>query len=284
MRRTCLAFYFCLAAFTLTPAGASENGSVQSYYGYNLETKGVRALLKINDIVLDRQAKASAMNGSSGALGMWARTGSNPVEIIILESSQPKEAGAASVKLTVKQVDKDGEKAGPETSLLDFAWEQKGKETFPLVLKTQFEIKNPLPAWAWEKGDVFTNANLPKEAIYGYVRELIALLNKKDFAGLAPYLRVKTEELSLAQHVPLQEGLTDQEQFFKSELFSDPKWSMVPLKGKSLVFNLHAGGRLVEVVDAKGGSPVHTGELKDEGTFSLKLFLARINGKWTLCR
>lgn len=170
------------------------------------------------------------------------------------------------------------------TNLKEIHWKYTEDTLFPVNIIEEVTFDLPYGNWAWFDSDVLTDENFDLDTLKQYITTIHTALCNKDYNTLVPLLQTKSTELSAAYGIPLNERFADQKDFFCNELFNEPLWGMQMLNLDNLIFQYHANGHLVEVLDIKGKSPIQSTVLSDDVNFSIDLFLCHKNGQWILCR
>ena len=155
--------------------------------------------------------------------------------------------------------------------------------SFPVRLKTDFQVDWIFPAWGWADSDVFAEESGLDPSLKSFLKSVHTAMEKKDADGIAALYRVKAVEMAKAFGVPIEERLSDQRKFFAG-IFSNPGFAMKPFVETSLVTRIHAHGRLLEITDPLGEPAVSTEALDGDAAFGLELFVCRKNGAWLICR
>jgi len=170
-----------------------------------------------------------------------------------------------------------------EKDIVVLNWKWTEDVQFPVNLSAQFHLDIPYGSWAWLDADIITEDNLDMQSLNDYICKLYNALNSKNYESLEPLLRFKSADLANAFYIPFPERLTDQEIFFKNDLFLTPGWRLEPLDLSNLMVDFHAKNRLVRILRSDGRSPIISNSMKDS-IFELDLFLCHKNGQWILCR
>jgi hypothetical protein len=168
--------------------------------------------------------------------------------------------------------------------LKEIHWKHTDETQFPVNIIEEFKLDIPYGNWTWLNADVLLDGNFNIESLKQYITNLHSTIDNKDYSSLAPIVNTKATELAAAYGIPIDERIRDQKAFFMDELFKYPSWGLLPLNFEDLTFQYHANGRLIQVLDIKGKSPIQSNTLSDDVNFSIDLFLCHKNGEWILCR
>jgi hypothetical protein len=171
-----------------------------------------------------------------------------------------------------------------KTVLKEIQWKYQEDTQFPVLLEETIEVDLPFGNWTWYDADVLSDENFDLDSLKQYISFMHTAFANKDYNNLAPLLHTKASELAAAYGIPIDKRISDQKSFFVNELFQYPSWGLLPLNLKDLTFQYHANGRLVQVLDIKGKSPIQSNTLSDDVNFSIDLFLCHKDGEWILCR
>jgi hypothetical protein len=163
-------------------------------------------------------------------------------------------------------------------------WKYSEDTQFPVNITSEVKIDLPYGNWSWYDGDDLSDENFDLLTLRNFLTSIHTALNNKDYEMLSPHLQTKASELAAAYGIPLNERLSDQKDFFENELFNTVGWGVLPMELDELVFRYHAGGRLIEVLNRKGKSPIQSLPMEDNVHFSIPLFLCHKNNQWILCR
>ena len=242
----------------------------------------VALAISINDIqvFVDR---FHTMPNNQVSINQWLYNGENIIDINI--SVNPRfEHQLRAQSASIKVVHYSGVKPDfTPSTVKEIQWKYAPDETaFPVNLHDLFTLEIPYGNWSWQRGVSLTKETIPLDSLHEFLTRVHTALAAKDFEALKPVLQTKATELALAYSIELSERLSGQADFFK-ELFANPAWAMQPLNLEEIQPIFHAQGRLVEIVDRKGMSPLKSTDL-DGDTFSLPMRLSLIDNCWVLCR
>jgi hypothetical protein len=171
-----------------------------------------------------------------------------------------------------------------KTVLKEIHWKYSEDTQFPVIINENIEIDIPYGNWTWYDADILSEENFNFDSLKQYLTQLHSKLHNKDYDNLTPFLKSKSTELAAAYGIPIHERMSDQKTFFLEELFTTPNWGLVPIDTNNLLIQYHANGRLIQVLNKNGTSPLQSNTMTDNVTFSLDLFLCHKNGEWILCR
>lgn len=251
---------------------------------FYLETTHTQIALAVSingvHVFIDRN---HAMPDNRLSINQWLFNGENEIDINF--SVNPRfEHPLREQRANIKLVQYAGTKPDfvPST-IKEISWKYLPDEThFPVNIHDMFSAFVPYGPWSWQNARSLTADTIPWESLRMMLTEIHAALSTKSYAILEPYLRTKARELAQAYYIPVEERMNDQAAFF-NELFAEPGWGMHAIDFDGIVPVFHAGGRIIELVDRKGNSPLKSTDL-DGDTFTLSVRVALVDGNWILCR
>ena len=217
-------------------------------------------------------------------INQWIFTGSNPVEAKLwVQPTWEELPPEMDFSLRICRYTPGSDV--PEI-LTELKWakpEDEPEISIPIRLETDFRVDWFFPAWSWADADVLEEESGQDPSLKSFLKSVHMAMEKKDADGIAAIYRVKAVEMADAFGVPIEERLSDQRKFFAG-LFSNPGFAMKPFVEASLVTQIHAHGRLLEITDPSGEPAVSTEALDGDAAFGLELFACRKNGTWIICR
>jgi hypothetical protein len=217
-------------------------------------------------------------------VNQWVQNGVNTLKVnVSINPHWTEELNEQSFTIVLKQYEGTPDNL-TETVISELQWKYLPDTHFPVNLTQEFTLDIPYGNWCWHDADVLNEDTVPVESLKPYITLLHTALANRDYSALEPFLTTKSTELAKAFAIPLNERFDDQKSFFTTELFSHPSWGLEPLNFDSMIFQFHAQGRLIEVLDIKG-KPLIQSAILDEGfNFNLPLLLCHKNDQWILCR
>ncbi len=163
-------------------------------------------------------------------------------------------------------------------------WKYEEGMQWPQSIEFTFPLFPPFSAdWEWTHADVLHEENFKDPGLKPMVGKLHEALATKDYPSLKSFLATKAGELALAYQIPLEKRLQDQEEFF-SDFFKDPHWGMQPIDWDKVIYDVHAQGRVLEIMSEAGKPLLASTELSGDSNFLLSLYLFRSQGVWKLAR
>lgn len=153
-------------------------------------------------------------------------------------------------------------------------------EGVALVWTRDVSIPRAHGRWDWQDARPYEDAD--RGDVLAVVRAHRDALAGRDVDTLMRLNETRIAEYSRALDMPLDEMRLDQEQAF-TELFAFDTWTVPPLDEGALVLVPAAGGRLVQVFDPSGETPLR-GAAGDDERFAMDANLSRTSTGWTLVR
>jgi hypothetical protein len=218
------------------------------------------------------------------SINQWVSKGLNTVRVNLAINPQWFEELKEQSFDTVIALYEGVEDNLTKTILKEIHWKYTLDTQFPVNIADEFELDIPYGNWAWLNADVLSDEKFNIESLKQYITNLHEILDHKDYNNLAPIVHYKSSELAAAYGIPIDERISDQKSFFIDELFKYPSWGLLPLNLEDLTFQYHANGRLIQVLNIRGKSPIQSNTLADDVNFSIDLFLCHKDGEWILCR
>ncbi|KMQ52247.1 hypothetical protein CHISP_0928 [Chitinispirillum alkaliphilum] len=233
----------------------------------------------INGVLIESNLRALSRTLS---VNQWAINGENTVRVVISQdTSQTNDPAGQSFEMEILMYREPELK---ETTVGKIEWTGEDDTVFPVIVEKNITFDIPYGDWIWQDADILNEENLDRESLTTFIETIHTMLSQKDYTGLSSVLSVKTRELARAYGFSIEERLEDQSSFFNDELFSDPLWNMQPLNPNEFKITYHAQGRLIEITDQNGNTPLESVSLESGIVFSLNLFLCQKSGQWILCR
>ncbi|NLD91779.1 MAG: hypothetical protein GX639_03830 [Fibrobacter sp.] len=248
-----------------------------------IDNHKIGLVLFINDCIVFSNS-FHQVPATSFPVNQWVLNGVNTLKAnVSINPHWTEELNEQSFKIVLKQYEGTPDNL-VETVISSLEWEYIPDTQFPVNLTQEFSLDIPYGNWGWYDADAFNEDTVPVDSLKQYITSLHTALVNKDYTALEPFLTTKSTELAHAFGIPLNERFDDQKTFFITELFSHPAWGLEPLNFENMIFQFHAQGRLVEVIDIKGKSLIQSAILDEGYNFSLPLFLCHKNDQWILCR
>ena len=158
---------------------------------------------------------------------------------------------------------------------------EQEKIIFPIEKEIRFTPDFAPPSAFWNQAEEISLDEISKKEITKLIQSLHTAANsgnKKIFLSLIEF---KMRDLTKAMLSPVDDKTSDEKA--TGEFLKMLKGKLVKIPNK-LSFRLVANGKLVYVVDDKGNDIIRTKASKDDGSFSVPIYVGKINGKWILAR
>jgi hypothetical protein len=156
--------------------------------------------------------------------------------------------------------------------------------------RTEFEVTTP-DRWAWERAEELGPLDQHPEAraeVVDFLRRLHGTMNSEPPASWVPYFETKASDLAKSMGKPATEVSAQQIEFFHG-LAGIEGWGLEPFDEKRLLLHpVNSRVLRVRYVDSEG--PIQSLPLPkpdDPATldrFTMPLYLAKVDGKWTVIR
>ncbi|MAZ41064.1 hypothetical protein CL654_03020 [bacterium] len=173
-------------------------------------------------------------------------------------------------------------------TLAEIVWDSKTEKTdFPLNLKGKLSIKNAPAEWRWENAEVLTLNNKTKQELLSFFDVLYEKHKNKDIDGIFELERIAIEEFAVAFPRYSSLDFEKQKEQFQYSLNNNGGYTLAPVNKDELEFSLVAEGRLVQIMDKEGRSPIRylPNEPDDEGdSWPQRIFIGKINGEYKVLR
>jgi len=242
------------------------------------------ASVRLNDVGV--QEDTLAMNiPKQIPVNQWLYNGKNMLSVRCWAppGTDPADMSGAKVTVRILSLEKGkGEEDLKEVFTVVFPTPGQTPK-LPAEVSKEFELKLSFGPWAWRKGEAFAADKVPLDEISAFAERARGALVGKDIDAVMELMNRKNSEMGAAFDIPEKERLADSREFM-GRLFATRGWAMEKPDYAAMQTRLHAEGRLVEVLNAKGKELLETPSLDGEFTFCLPLWLAKVEGEWVLCR
>jgi len=213
----------------------------------------------------------------SGLINMWVKPGKNVVTVRVMPLPGPQKKGQF-FELTVS-VGRSAQAAINGPKLAQFRWKsEESREKLPLEKIFKFTPLEPPPSELWTKAEVLKLDEETRKGAEECIERLSKALVQRDVEDLTRLLEFRLRERDRWLHGET-EKLADVRKAVE-ELLKDAEFQ--PVDMGSLEMHLVADGQLVWVT-GKGFSRFLKGKGGESGT-EVDVYLARMEGKWTLAR
>jgi hypothetical protein len=248
-------------------------------YGMVADAKeGVWATLKLNGVEV-AHADGTGGTTSGGALTGWLMPGENVFELEVTKVTPGKEAAYA---FTLHGLAEPG---FPDDSnkIFGFNWPSAGTTAAPGKSSYKYKVVAAPPSLLWSKAAVLSEISADdRKQIGALVEQLATAMRAKDAKKVVTLWKWKFDDMSRAAQQPIDPAELGQlEQMFDAML-KDKTLKLTIAPTAQARYTLVAGNRVVSVTGPKGEVPI-AGKMKD-GALNMDVYVAKIDGAWTLVR
>ncbi len=252
------------------------------YYIMNVERRAVDVSIEFNGVPIVQwtgpgpQQVVEALNGWMIGTAQELR--------VRLEWPRRKRFAAGQAKFLVRVAGLERDKPpSAKGALCEFDWPIEGQaEQYPYETVLRFDVGKPPPAELWTHARPMDFNDGGRAAVLDAVRQVHEAFGARDRARCAALLEYKALDVRRAFHIPPEEGRRDLAELL-DELFSTPDWAVAPLEPEKLELHVVAGNRVVWATMPGNVAAIRTAASSSAG-FSLPLYLAPLEGKWTVVR
>lgn len=257
--------------------------SEEGYYSLSYKMNSIVASIELNGIVLTEASQDGFKSGVSTDLNLWIMPGENILKIKLLKAYQ-KGKNISEPKIeTYIRLGQAGQTSEEGKEIVKFIAPELEQEKiiFPIEKEIRFTPDFAPPSAFWNQAEEISLDEISKKEITKLIQSLHTAANsgnKKKFLSLIEF---KMRDLTKAMLSPVDDKTSDEKA--TGEFLKMLKGKLVKIPNK-LSFRLVANGKLVYVVDDKGNDIIRTKASKDDGSFSVPIYVGKINGKWILAR
>jgi len=171
-----------------------------------------------------------------------------------------------------------------EDEIFGVEWEstEEGLE-LPATARVTGEVRHEFGMWAWELADRLTDDAETRRSIAALVGDLHRTLSARQVEPFLERMTLKFDEISRC-YGKTRHAMNQEARQGLPEVWRHPAWAMAPFEAEGMQLRLCCGGRVAEVRARDGGVPLRQLEAIDDETWGLGLFVARINGVFTVVR
>ncbi len=261
-----------LAQTESKPGAASQ----PPYHMMTYKVNEVQAEIAINGVPVLYGEYAGPIS-YSGLVNMWVKPGKNVVTVRVMPLSGPQKKGQF-FEFTVS-VGRSAQAAINGPKLAQFRWRaEESKEKLPLEKIFKFTPLEPPPSELWTKAEVLKLDEETRKGAEGCIERLSQALVRRDIEDLMSLLAFRFQERDRWLHGETETSADVRKDV--KDLLRDAEFQ--PVDMGSLEMHLVADGQLVWVT-GKGLSRFLKGK-GGEGETEADVYLARIEGSWTLAR
>lgn len=252
------------------------------FYVINAERRSLHVRVEVNGvpvILWETPAPRQAFDQLNG----WITPGTNEVRIRLeWPADQTYAPETGQFRMRLEAVEK-GKKVGSGQALAEIEWpDALQPEAYPFETLMRFQAPETPPAELWTKARPFEFNDEMRNTVIDTVSSLHQALSARDRSNCMKLLEYKTVDIRRAFHISPDEGRKDLKELLEM-LFDVDDWAMAPLEVERLEMHVVGGNRLVWVTLPDYATPLRTAAESSAG-FSLPVYLAPIDGRWTIVR
>lgn len=227
----------------------------------------------------------------SPTISEWLVNGKNEIAVQIKRVSEEaiarREVGAARAAVSLCRAEiGDFVEPGEEDALFGVDWlsppSPEGIE-LPAFARMTGEVKHDFGLWAWEFADPLRDDSATRGAVAALVEDLHRSLSARRVEPFLERMALKFTEIARC-YGKTREDMNREAREALPEIWQDATWAMAPFDPASMQLRLCCGGRVAEVRAGDGEAPLRQLDPIDGETWGLRLFVARINGVFTVVR
>ncbi len=274
-----LKLIFLFILFLLNPVFAEEG-----YYSLSYNLNSIVASIELNGIMQTEPSNEGFKSGVATGLNIWVMPGENTLKIKLLKPyAKGKNPSDPKIKVYIR-FGQAGQTSDEGKEIVSFvAPEVEGDNiTFPFEKEIKFTPAIIPPSELWTKAEKVELDDPSKKEIAGIIQALYKASNsgnKKDFLKLNEF---KLNDIPKSMYANQKEDKArDQKSIGEFLKLIKGKMEKIPTK---LTFVPVANGNIIYVTDAKGDDIIKTKGNQDDGAFKTPVYVAKIDGKWTLVR
>lgn len=197
-------------------------------------------------------------------------------------NGKPAGGNGAYVNMEVYMADADGEPAGGAPPLAKFSWPLPGApQVFPFPFSVPFVIPRAIETRVWKAAEVVKRLEAAdRQEILNLVNQLIDALSQGSKAGVVDLTKFRLDDEAIAQGYSSED--VRQAAANMVQAFSVVKQPPAPLTSQEAQISPVAGGRLFYVTRGSFGPAVLFED--DERRLSVNVYVAKVDGRWTIVR
>jgi hypothetical protein len=250
-------------------------------YVLHVNTRAVALRVEVNDVPRwDRPGNDS--DAISAVLNPWVAAGRNTLRLTIdWPEGISYEPGRADVDLTLeRRPHQPG--AGEPRVLARFRWPGKAEEAYPAAQALDFDVEPAPPSRLWPR--VAPEALSPdaQSEIRALAARLHGALAARNTDLACDLLDFRTVDVAQSLYRPAAESRNGQRAALEELLTAENDLRLQPLRRDELELHPVAGSRLIWVTrpDRAPALMIHS----RSGVSRMPLYVAKLNGNWTIVR
>ena len=269
---------FLTSFLFLNPIFAEEG-----YYSLSYKMNSIVASIELNGIVLTEASQDGFKSGVSTDLNLWIMPGENILKIKLLKPYQKGKNNSEPKIEAYIRLGQAGQTSEEGKEIVNFIAPESGQEkiTFPTEKEIKFTPDFAPPSELWNQAEQISLDEISKKEITKLIQSLHTAANsgnKKIFLSLNEF---KSKDMPKAMLSPVEDNTNDEKA--TGEFLKMLKGKLVKIPD-GLSFRLVANGKLVYVIDEKGNDIIKTKPTKEDGSFSVPIYIGKVKGKWILAR
>ncbi len=272
---------------------AKKEADNKYFYILNYSFSNAVAEIEFNGVPVAKSRKEFNYSSSGFSdIGQWIFPGENTATLRV--SSIIKKEGEISAFPNVDfsiSIAKAGQMSNEGKKIISFCLPEceKTKATADATIKPPFEKKFvfvpdfPPPSELWSKAKQMPLDEKNKKLITKLISDYHSALAKKDLNKLYGLLLFRVQDLCRLRHFSPEQGAALAKADLK-EMLATKGFAMEPMNVKKLVFRPLVDGKVIWITIRDEEEPLQTKKLKDSGKIAFAVYVAYIDGKWTLVR
>ncbi|MFK5950580.1 MAG: hypothetical protein QM500_17645 [Methylococcales bacterium] len=278
--------FIILITLGFTKNTMSENNILSAdYYFLKAETHDAIVTININDAQIIRSPDTDSLN-TIVPMNTWLTEGENVISINISPPPNNTKDYNPNISISVFLHDPKSETPLPKTMLATLKYRNKDEDIdkikFPLSRSVKFDFNKSIPNKLWNTAsDLTAISELDKTEIVNTINLLTSSLTSNNISKAIELQKFKLNEEALSvnkQYSEFEHAATTTYKLLadQTNLISQP------VEVESLEFNICGKNKLVLITTTKGENAISFSS--DEMDFELEVFMAKIDGKWTIAR
>jgi len=278
--------FIILTTLGFTKNIMSENNTLSAdYYFLKAETHDAIVTININDAQIISSPDTDSLN-TIVPMNTWLTEGENKLSINISPPPEDVEDYNPNITISVFLHDPKSETPLAKTTLATLKYRNKDEDIdkikFPLSRSIKFDFNKSIPNKLWTTGsDITSISEEDKTEIVNTINLLTGSLTSNDINKAIELQKFKLNEEALSVNKDYSEFEHAATTTYKL-LADQTNLTSQPVKVENLKFNICGKNKLVLITTTDGENAISFSS--DEMDFELEVFMAKIDGKWTIAR
>ncbi len=254
---------------------ASTDPNQQFYYLFHFQKPaGVLVTAKVNDVVVTKILDGSytPFFSSVNNINAWLTPGTNTLSYTVKKDTNAK-IPTSTTQIIISRIIA-GQKTNEGEVLTYIATPPKQLKTSPQVETWEFVVTTTPPSDFWPQAKTLQTDKLTKVIVTWEIYKIWQKLNSKHMDTVFALFKYQFDEINRYNF----DQVYTADDFKKEALQPIIDNELRSLPNSPLKFELIANKRIIKVTDTSGRSPIKI------GTGEIDLYLAPVNGVWTLVR